>query len=455
MQADEFKRERESVKDDPDKVIIQVDFAENFTTKLQNEVQSAYWSYKQVTLFTVCAWEQQGVHSMVIASDYLQHDKYAVNVFLRRILIFKWLDDEVRHFEKIVMFSDGAASQFKQRYLLCSLTLFSRPIVWNFFCTSHGKGPVDGIGGTAKRVVATEAMSGRVDVMTSQQFADVATQKCPNITILHVAKEDIQVVIPKLDKDLEKIRPVPKNLQIHKVTVNGPFCLEIQNHAQASVSSTHYFRKVSNEDDISQEGEVDDGRQDSSVIVGNDDSQDINVDGGNARSQNKDDSSHENSIGGNNDGGQNNGDGESIGSQDSSDEDIPMDEGDDDSDKHVVGADNENQDDSESVGNDKAGQGIGDDGDSADNQDKDDTNLDFKWVVVVYSRDKYANKFYGQVMKSDDQIKLCTVKFLKPTISGKFVWPAVDDIDDNIHRSQIIEILNEPQMDRRDTITFI
>ena len=48
--AKEFKMERESVKDDLNKVVIQIDFAENFTTKTQNEIQSAYWS-----LYSQCA----------------------------------------------------------------------------------------------------------------------------------------------------------------------------------------------------------------------------------------------------------------------------------------------------------------------------------------------------------------------------------------------------------------
>ena len=62
VQAAEFKQERESVEDDPDKVVIEVDFAENVTTKTQNEIQSAYWAYNQVTLFTVCAREKGCVH---------------------------------------------------------------------------------------------------------------------------------------------------------------------------------------------------------------------------------------------------------------------------------------------------------------------------------------------------------------------------------------------------------
>ena len=44
---------------------------------------------------------------------------------------------------------------------------------------------MDGIGGTAKRVVAKEVMSGKVEVQTSQQFAEVEGRKCPNITVLN------------------------------------------------------------------------------------------------------------------------------------------------------------------------------------------------------------------------------------------------------------------------------
>ena len=41
VQSEVFATEPESVKDDKDKVVIQVDFAENFTINIQNEIQSA------------------------------------------------------------------------------------------------------------------------------------------------------------------------------------------------------------------------------------------------------------------------------------------------------------------------------------------------------------------------------------------------------------------------------
>ena len=58
MQSRAFISERESLKDDDSTVVIQVDFAENYTTQIQNAIQSSYWVSKQFTLFTVCAWEK-------------------------------------------------------------------------------------------------------------------------------------------------------------------------------------------------------------------------------------------------------------------------------------------------------------------------------------------------------------------------------------------------------------
>ena len=59
IQSRAFISERESLKDDDSTVVIQVDFAENYTTQIQNAIQSSYWVSKQFTLFTVCAWEKK------------------------------------------------------------------------------------------------------------------------------------------------------------------------------------------------------------------------------------------------------------------------------------------------------------------------------------------------------------------------------------------------------------
>ena len=56
------------------------------------------------------------------------------------------------------LFSDGAAQHFKQSFFFNAVTHLPNllgvehlKIIYDFFATSHGKGAVDGIGGSAKR----------------------------------------------------------------------------------------------------------------------------------------------------------------------------------------------------------------------------------------------------------------------------------------------------------------
>ena len=68
--------------------------------------------------------------------------------------IFIWLKEKYASIETI---DDGATLQFKQSYLFSNLHSWEMEndieLSWNFFATSHGKGDVDGIGGTIKRTV--------------------------------------------------------------------------------------------------------------------------------------------------------------------------------------------------------------------------------------------------------------------------------------------------------------
>ena len=65
------------------RIVIQMDFVENFTTKINCLGKSVYWAYNQVTFCTACVWTRGGTHSIVIVSYCLQYGKYATNVFLK------------------------------------------------------------------------------------------------------------------------------------------------------------------------------------------------------------------------------------------------------------------------------------------------------------------------------------------------------------------------------------
>ena len=242
-QAESFQFQKLSVHQNCSKVIIQVDFAENYTTMNQNEIQLSYWSYNQITLFTVCAWEAENKHSMVIVSDYMSHDKYAVITFLKLIILE--LETKHKHFDEIVFFSDGASSQFKQKYLLCALIHLKRNITWEYFATSHGKGAVDGIGGVVKRTVSTAVLSKQEQVQNAPDFFRVAKSKCEKISVLYCGTKEIESNMEEYNKIWENIVPIPNLRNLHFAKVISKYMLELKIMSVSSDSSYHNFNPKS------------------------------------------------------------------------------------------------------------------------------------------------------------------------------------------------------------------
>ena len=225
---------------DNEKVVIQVDLAENLTRQIQNAIQSSYWALKQFTIFTACVWEKDGSHSYVVVSDYLLHDKYAVMTFLA--LLMDHVENNVKHFENYVFFSDGAASQFKQRFTLCEITLLGKSLSWNFFATGHGKGVVDGIGGTLKRNVHTAALAKKIVIKNIDDFFDVASETSTKINVLKCSKKQVQASVTQIDNDTVGISAIPATQKMHSLKVISPFVVETKEHYYKDAKLVHTFK---------------------------------------------------------------------------------------------------------------------------------------------------------------------------------------------------------------------
>lgn len=65
------------------------------------------------------------------------------------------MKENVPGLNKIIYFSDGASAQYKKKKNFLNICLheedFGVSAEWNFFVTSHGKGPCDGIEEALKR----------------------------------------------------------------------------------------------------------------------------------------------------------------------------------------------------------------------------------------------------------------------------------------------------------------
>ncbi|KAJ4425908.1 hypothetical protein ANN_27534 [Periplaneta americana] len=94
---------------------------------------------------------------------------------------------------------------------------------WHSFATSHGKGAVDGVGGTIKRGVGTIVNVRRELVTGYESFATVAKQVCPSIKTVVISKEEIEMVSEKnkLSSLWEKVNAVPATQTLHCIIPSG------------------------------------------------------------------------------------------------------------------------------------------------------------------------------------------------------------------------------------------
>ena len=193
QQAAKYSKEREAATSpdlDASKALLQVDYSENYTCVYQDEIQSAHWKQHQVSLFTAALWHSGELHSKVVASDNLTHSKETLVAYVSRLL-----DDIPATVKSVSIWSDGPSSQFKNHYIAASLHALEEKhginILWNFFATSHGKGPVDGIGGSVKRHVWTAVKTRKVIVNDAASFVLACNAPESTVEVFEMSAADI------------------------------------------------------------------------------------------------------------------------------------------------------------------------------------------------------------------------------------------------------------------------
>ena len=148
-QSISFNTMKEELETTTDTGMLQIDFAENYSTMWQDEIQSAHWNKTQITVLTSVYWKGGHHKSGVIISDDLRHTKESVVTFIDHLITNQIKPTMVN---KLHIWTDGLTSQFKNKFIAASIKWLGAKhllsITWNFFAASHGKGCVDGIGGT-------------------------------------------------------------------------------------------------------------------------------------------------------------------------------------------------------------------------------------------------------------------------------------------------------------------
>ena len=188
----------------------------------QDEIQSAHWQQSQVSLFTAAIWFEEKIHATILASDNLIHGKETIGPYIDYLL-----STFPKSIKTVSLWSDGPPSQFKNKFIVSLIPVLEKKydisIRWNYFATSHGKGPVDGIGGSVKRQVWNAVRSRKALVNDALSFCSTAKQ-VSNVNVVHISNDIVDSANSKLDTSrLFDDAPAIKGIKtFHCVQVKDP-----------------------------------------------------------------------------------------------------------------------------------------------------------------------------------------------------------------------------------------
>ena len=161
--------------------LLHVDYRGSYKNKQQNEIESAYFGQTSFSLFKACVYYVDEKNSLVkrpvcFASESSDHSRAAALTCID--LVIKEIEKPIPLTE-VILWSDGCAAQFRSRFVFKLLADY-RPdiqVEWNYNEAHHGKGPMDGIGGTVKNVVYRQVKSGNVTIIVLFRLSQHCSRK--------------------------------------------------------------------------------------------------------------------------------------------------------------------------------------------------------------------------------------------------------------------------------------
>ena len=227
-----------------DTMVSVIDYAENYSFEVQNEVQSMHWHSYQISILVHITYvrnphpdtEDESTRNITSYHFYISDDMLHDSYFVQHCLLLHW--------ESVVqggftpkhhwIWSDGCANQFKSRvpwYFVARYPEITRgcTCMWSFFGTGHGKGPHDGAGAVLKRYIRTAQLD--INGLKLQCVAEVVSflrkelserpktvygdRRPVNRTFWHVLEGDV-------DREHEyDCEPIPRCRDLHSIRSVG------------------------------------------------------------------------------------------------------------------------------------------------------------------------------------------------------------------------------------------
>ena len=103
------------------------------------------------------------------------------------------MEERIKPIKKVIVWSDGMVAQFRSRFVFMLLSTIDHAIdlEWHYNEAYHGKGPMDGVGGTIKNLVFHAVKSGKIWVRDPEEFAKAANDIVPSIRSIYMPIVDM------------------------------------------------------------------------------------------------------------------------------------------------------------------------------------------------------------------------------------------------------------------------
>jgi len=157
----------------------------------------------------------------VLILEKITHDTNSVHLFNSQLVKFLKSEFGVENVKKLINFSDGAGSQYKNKYNFINLVHhrddFSVDAEWNFFAMSHGKEACDGVGGSVKRH-AYQANLQRVNnkhITSAKTLYEWANSFFKKISFGFCSQSDHDLNETRLAQRFENAKTIKNTRQFH------------------------------------------------------------------------------------------------------------------------------------------------------------------------------------------------------------------------------------------------
>ena len=182
--------------------------------------------------------------SLCIISDDLEHDTCFVHELLRIVMLY--IKENLPQIKSVDYFIDGCAGQLKNYKAFLNLCHqkpdFDIDAIWEFFATSHGKSPCNGIGGKCKILRASLQRPVNNQILTFCAVKEYCKSYIEGIAFLTIDKEDMVAVRENLRPWYELGDTIPGTRSCHHFVPTSKYTIEgKQLSIDTTVFITHSF----------------------------------------------------------------------------------------------------------------------------------------------------------------------------------------------------------------------